>query len=1257
VTQLDSDPLEDLPSPTEPSSTSSMVAEAALGERFVLLRRLGQGGFGTVYEAHDRRAGVRVALKVLRHARSDWLHRFKREFRALQDLAHPNLVSYHELLFADGRWFLTMELLDGVDIVRFVRGSGSFDEGKLRLCLRQLFEGLAALHATGKIHCDIKPSNVLVTRDERVVLLDFGLVTEGVADSGSVNSEVVGTIAYMAPEQAASAPLRPPADLYAAGVMLYELLTGRLPHVGNTLQVLYSKYGHDVPSPATVADRVPADLDELCTGLLRFDAALRPSAVDALRTLSISRDRTSSLAPTPAPSSAPRASADAPIFVGRGAELAELESAFETTRNGELVTLLVSGESGIGKSSIARRFAGHLVDRRPDTLVLEGRCYEREAIPYKTLDGIIDALVRRLARLPTNVVEALLPARAEVLAQVFPVMRRIPVVAAMGAAPNGTFEPDDLRRRAFVALRDLFTRIALRTPTVLVIDDLHWADDDGLRALTEVLRPPDPPPLLFIGTVRVDADNSAVDRLRRALPGSLRAIELSGLRLAEARELAAVLLQRDGAAAVDPERVAREACGHPLFVEELARHLAFGATGVNGAKDCDDVRLDDAIWSRIERLDPATKAMAKLVAIAGAPLPGEVVAFAANFEPRELARRAAVLRSAKLVRTSGAAGADAVEPYHDRIREAVLARLLPDQRKTIHRALATAFEASSRYDAERLATHWREAGDRESAATHSVAAGDQASSAFAFDRAAQWYEQALDLMRHRDAADSCSLHMKLAEALAHSGRGAQAASHFEAAAALLAPREALPLKRRAAEQLLRTGLFDRGIEASRGVLAAIGMRLPTTRSSTILALAYYRVRLWIRGLGFREQDAASIPVEELARIDTCWSLGHAILCVDLFVGQVLVLRALLLALRAGDTLRITRGMVAEVALSALPGMHTWRRTEALIRHTYDLAARCGAPEVRWYPMTGEGAALLFGGRFRAGANVLAEALQLSREATTGHTWERALTRMMLVQALALLGRFAELRRVQGEGLRDSIERGDLWGSVTMRIGDGNLAWLIEDRPDAAEREARAALGDWSARGFHIQHQEALVAIAVARLYAGDAEAAHALVSDILRRMRLSFHWMVQVPRARARALRGCTALVMIARGAGRRSRLLRSVARDARALEREGVAWASAFARMLRAGLSLHLGSRAEAVRGLELAATAFDACEMAGYAEAVRDRAARLRGDASSAAEIARVAKALRAEGVVSPERMIAMLAPGFDVWDSPRPTRQGAV
>src|SRR5215471_7139070 len=192
-----------------------MVVEAEFSgtERFTVRRRLGAGAYGVVYEAFDRERESVVALKTLRPGNVEALYRLKREFRALADITHPNLATLYELLTDSDRWFFTMELIDGANFLQHVRRRGAptplpgtapgstmseadggdagqrwesdepasrrpFDEERLRRALRQVVSGVAALHGAGKLHRDIKPSNVLVTPEGRVVMLDFGLVTE-----------------------------------------------------------------------------------------------------------------------------------------------------------------------------------------------------------------------------------------------------------------------------------------------------------------------------------------------------------------------------------------------------------------------------------------------------------------------------------------------------------------------------------------------------------------------------------------------------------------------------------------------------------------------------------------------------------------------------------------------------------------------------------------------------------------------------------------------------------------------------------------------------------------------------------------------------------------------------------------------------------------------------------------------------------------------------------------------------------------------
>jgi len=240
------------------------------GARFEIIGKLGEGGMGVVYEAVDRELGAHVALKALPKLSANAILRFKNEFRALADIQHPNLVGLGELIEREGRWFFTMDLVEGTDFLRWVRGARArvtlpptlmhgrpqraapseptlaedggavvappqddgFDESKLRSGLAQLARGLTAVHEAGKVHRDIKPSNVLVTPRGAVKILDFGLIADVLGDAVWSEELVVGTPTFMAPEQVLGKRVGPEADWYSVGTLLYVALTGRPPFLG-----------------------------------------------------------------------------------------------------------------------------------------------------------------------------------------------------------------------------------------------------------------------------------------------------------------------------------------------------------------------------------------------------------------------------------------------------------------------------------------------------------------------------------------------------------------------------------------------------------------------------------------------------------------------------------------------------------------------------------------------------------------------------------------------------------------------------------------------------------------------------------------------------------------------------------------------------------------------------------------------------------------------------------------------------------------
>ncbi len=658
----------------------STFEERLASDRFSVARRLGAGGMGVVYEARDRERGQRVALKTLRQMDATALYWFKREFRALADVLHPNLIRLHELVADGDLWFFSMELVDGVDFLEYVRpglyedwatlsrvrtsrstapgpltrpvdwapvdegrsagdpGSGLpealLDEGRLRRALRQLAEGVHAIHGAGRLHRDLKPSNVLVTAEGRVVILDFGLMVEARPERPFVDPEgnISGTVSYMSPEQAGGLPLTPASDWYTVGVMLFEALTGRPPFVGQKMAVLGAKQFAAPQAPSELARGVPGDLEQLCVELLRTEPERRPVGEVILRRLGVS-----------SPARA-RLGSRAGSFVGRAGQLRRLHEAFAVARGGRAVVAGVHGVPGIGKTATALAFLDAVGRSGPDALVLRGRCFERETVPFKAFDGLVDALARELRGRSRDELAPLLPDGIGALARLFPVLERVEAVAA--AVRGGAEIPDaaQLRRVAFEALRRLLGALAARRPLVLFVDDLQWGDMDSAALLRELLRPPAPPPLLLIVAYRsADADSSPC--LAEVLPwlagpgcaAELREVPVGALTAEEGRALAATLIEDAGDAA---RHVAREAGGDPFFIVELARYRTERdalerAGSPPGTSRPGATSVREVLDWRFSRLPAPARRLLEVVAVAGRPVERSVARGASGLGPAE----------------------------------------------------------------------------------------------------------------------------------------------------------------------------------------------------------------------------------------------------------------------------------------------------------------------------------------------------------------------------------------------------------------------------------------------------------------------------------------------------------------------------------------------------------------------------------------------------------------------------------------------
>lgn len=1029
-----------------------------LGGRFRLHRTLGQGAFGVVHEAEDLERGGVVALKQLAVATPSALDRFKREFRLMQHVAHPNVAQVHELLKQDGDWYIVMELVQGRDWLSYVRpqadNDGSFDVGRITDTLIQIMRGLQAVHAAGLLHRDLKPSNVLVTDQGRVALLDFGLVDRtGPLEHPSLG---LGSAAYMAPEQAdADAVLSPAADWYAVGVLLYEALTGRLPFNGPAMQVLVDKSIHPPDPPGHLARGVPAELNVLTMQLLESNPDRRAGAKAV--TAALSRSHPHQLSST---NLAPDMGAS---FGGRAEELSRLRDCFARSCAGEAALAIVAGPSGIGKTALLDELVRELRDQRAETVVLRGRCYEREAVPYKAFDGVVDALSRYLSRAGDEFVQQVIPRRPAAMLRLFPVLARVPALSER-TLDQDFGDPVRVRRAAFESLVELFARLSERRPLVLVVDDAQWADQESFQLLRELVDGADPPSLLCALTARPRQEldgpvTEALDELRSL--ECCDALELDGLPFEDARILAAQLLGPDS-----PEeraaQIATESGGHPMFVGELVRYARDGK-----GRDQASLTIEAALGARLSDLEPPALRVLEVAAVAVSPVPLRVLIDAMDLGQDTVARELATLRVARLLRSDRGGR---VSCSHDWVRRAVLEQIPADRLRQVHGALATRLAALDDVDRAELAAHWEASDQPQRAPEQWEAAARDASAALGFERAAELYGRVLAAREGAlDEAGQARVRLAQAHVLASAGRSAEAAHGYLSCIDAAAPVDALKLRRLAAQHLLQSANIEEGLPVARELLADEGHPLPGSTMAAFFRILWHRTVIACSRAPMPTEVDANLTPQTLRRLELLFGLAPVLTWVDLYSGLELGARYTRDALASGHPLHMGLALSQEPMSLVMRGASR-ARVDAMMDRVMAIARVADDPRVYAAVDTTRGLMAMLEWRAdEAVAHFTSGEQHLGP--TSGHSaFDLALVRSFVLGAHALRADFAQAARLSERWLREAQARDDRFASSNLVLnGQAAIRHLLADRPDRAKAEVEQAAALWPDEPVGLPH--------------------------------------------------------------------------------------------------------------------------------------------------------------------------------------------
>jgi tetratricopeptide (TPR) repeat protein len=721
-----------------------------LGERYRLDRLLGRGGMGTIYQARDGLLDRDVAVKLMLETRlgTEGRARLLKEARAAARLNHPNIVTIYDAGETDRTPYIVMELVEGVSL--YERMPQALDE--IVAIGRQVCAALAHAHAQGIVHRDLKPENILVTRTGQAKLTDFGLahsISSRLTEEGSL----LGTVFYMAPEVAMGQAIDGRADLYALGVMLYEMTAGRLPFAGqDPLQVISQHLHAPIVPPSTYRHEIPPGLDGLIVRLLAKSPEDRyPEATEVEQALMwIAQAEEAPAVQEEAGRAAPLEKLGRGRLIGRGEEVVRLRDAWTAVarRASPAHLILVSGEPGVGKTRLASEVMVYA--RLSGATVLQGGSYEYEATtPFMPFNEALRAWIHAQS---DDTLREVLGRLAPELSKLAPeIDRRIGPLA-----PNPPLPSNEERLRLFDSVMQFFSFLAEQRGLLLFLDDLQWADQGSLALLHYLLRGLRGERFLIVGAYR-ESDLARTHPLAAALADWNRErllvrIPLGRLDVREVGRMLATLLGQEEVSEELAQVIFDETEGNPYFVEETVKALIeqgqiYRQDGHWALQPAGDLQIPQSVKEAVgRRLDRQSASCGEVLHVAAV--------LGRRFEFGELSTAAALtedeildaLDEACAAQLLAPEGQDAFTFTHDKIREVLYEELNPIRRRRIHQRVVEGLESLAGSltpaSAEELAHHALEAGDLPRGLRYALQAAEQAERVHAYDEAVSYYAQA-----------------------------------------------------------------------------------------------------------------------------------------------------------------------------------------------------------------------------------------------------------------------------------------------------------------------------------------------------------------------------------------------------------------------------------------------------------------------------------------------------------------------------------